>query len=62
MTIACQGECHSPANVDSITVVSGMPLYLMYLTRAMPAEICLTPNRSEPQKLPSLKSREKGIT
>jgi hypothetical protein len=36
--------------VDSITVVSGMPLFLVYLTRAVLAEICLTPNRSEPQK------------
>jgi len=50
MTIACMRRGHVPANVDSITLVPGMPLYLMYLTRDLPAEICRAPKRSEPQK------------
>jgi hypothetical protein len=50
MTVACQGVVIIPANVDSITVVPGMPLYLVYATRDLPAEICRTPKRSEPQK------------
>jgi len=56
MTCVCQGVVMYLANVDSITVVPGMPLYPMYLDGGTcPAEICLTPNRSEPQKLQNLK-------